>query len=331
MGRREEMTMWYSTVGVMITLTLSVLMAPLAIEAQQPTKVPHIGVLLSIPMPELFQERFREGLRELGYTEGQNIRVDYRWAAPKQVDRLNDLAAEFVRLKVDIIVALYTPSAQAAKRATTEIPVVIISGDPLGTGLVASLARPGGNVTGVSAMTTESGGKCLELLRQLLPAATHVAALVHTTDPFARPFLEQIQSDARGVGVRIQPVVARGDEDLDDAFAAMVTAGARAVIIQPNLVTPRAAELAVKHHLPTVSLSRAFAHTGLLMSYGGSEVEAYRQTTVYVDRILKGAKPADLPVEQPLKFELVINLKTAKALGLTIPPILLFQADEVIR
>lgn len=187
--------MWGSIVGVIVTFTLSIIVAPLAVEAQQPTHVPYIGVLLSIPMPELFHERFREGLRERGYSEGQNIRVDYRWAAPKQVDRLNDLAAEFVRLKVDIIVALYTPSAQAAKRATTEIPVVIISGDPLGTGLVASLAHPGGNVTGVSAMTTESGGKCLELLRELLPAVIHVAALVHPTDPLARPFLEQIQSD----------------------------------------------------------------------------------------------------------------------------------------
>ena len=323
--------MWGSSVVVIVTFTLSILVAPLAVEAQQPAHVPSIGVLLSIPMPALFQERFREGLRDLGYTEGQNILVDYRSAAPTQVDRLNDLAAEFVQRKVDIIVALYTPSAQAAKRATTEIPVVIISGDPLGTGLVASLAHPGGNVTGVSAMTTESGGKCLELLRDLLPAVTHVAALVHPTDPFARPFLEQIQSDARGIGVQIQPVVARGDEDLDEAFAAMVTAGAGAVIIQPNLATPRAAALAMQHHLPTVSLSRAFAYTGLLMSYGGSEAEAYRQTTVYVDRILKGAKPADLPVEQPVKFELVINLKTAKALGLTIPPTLLFQADEVIK
>jgi putative ABC transport system substrate-binding protein len=323
--------MWCRIIGILVLVALALLVAPLTAAAEPPTKVPYIGVLLSTPIPELFQERFRKGLRELGYTEGQNIRVDYRWAAPTQVDRLNDLAAEFVRLKVDIIVALYTPSAQATKRATTEIPVVIISGDPVGTGLVASLARPGGNVTGVSAMTTESGGKCLELLRELLPAVTHVAVLVHPTDPFARPFLEQIQSDARGIGVRIQAVVARGDEDLDDAFAAMVTAGARAVIIQPNLATPRASELAMKHHLPTVSLSRAFTHTGLLMSYGGSEAEAYRQTTVYVDRILKGAKPADLPVEQPWKFELVINLKTANALGLTIPPTLLFRADEVIR
>jgi putative tryptophan/tyrosine transport system substrate-binding protein len=327
----EGSTMRLSAVGLIVTLTLAILMAPLATEAQQATKVPSIGVLLSIPMPDLFQERFREGLRERGYIEGQNIRVDYRWAAPTQVDRLSALAAEFVQRKVDIIVALYTPSAQAAKRATTEIPIVIISGDPLGTGLVASLAHPGGNVTGVSAMTTESGGKCLELLRELLPAVPQVAVLVHPTDPFARPFLEQIQAAARGIGVRIHPVIARGDEDLDEAFAAMMTAEVGAVIIQPNLATRRAAELAIKHHLPTVSLSRAFVHFGLLMSYGGSEVEAYRQTTVYVDRILKGAKPADLPVEQPLKFELVINLKTANALGLTIPPTLLFQANEVIR
>jgi putative ABC transport system substrate-binding protein len=323
--------MRHSVIGLMLTLTLGLLVVPLAAEAQQQTHVPHIGVLVSIPTPELFQERFREGLRELGYTEGQNIRVDYRWAAARQVERLNDLAAELVRLQVDIIVALYTPSAHAAKRATTEIPIVILAGDPVGTGLVASLAHPGGNVTGLSVLTTDLGGKCLELLRDLRPAMPHVAALVHATDPFARPFLAQIQSTAGSVGVQIHPVAVQGDEELDSAFTAMVTEQAGAVIIQPNLATPRAAELAVQHHLPAVSLFRVFAHAGGLMSYGASEAEAYRRTAVYVDRILKGAKPADLPVEQPTKFEFVINLKTAKILGLTIPPMLLFQADEVIR
>jgi putative ABC transport system substrate-binding protein len=315
----------------MLTLTLGLLVVPLAAEAQQQTHVPHIGVLVSIPTPELFQEQFREGLRELGYTEGQNIHVDYRWAAARQVERLNDLAAELVHLKVDLIVALYTPSAHAAKRATTAIPIAILSGDPLGSGLVPSLAHPDGNITGLSVLTTDLGGKCLELLRELLPAVTSVAALVHTTDPFAKPFLENIQATARSVGVQIHPVVVQGDEELDGAFAAMVTARAGAVIIQPNLATQRAADLAVQHHLPAMSLWRAFANAGGLMSYGANEEAAYRRIAVYVDRMLKGAKPADLPVEQPTKFEFVINLKTAKTLGLTIPPMLLFQADEVIR
>ena len=318
-------------IALIMTLALGLLVAPLAAEAQQPTKVPQIGVLSSIPNPELFQERFREGLRELGYTEGQNIRVDYRWAAANQVDRLNDLAAELVRLQVDLIVALYTPSAHAAKRATTSLPIAILSGDPLGAGLVTSLARPEGNITGLSVLGADLGGKCLELLREFLPAVTHVAALVHATDPFAKPFLENMQSAARSLGVQIHPLVVQGDEDLHEAFTAMVTARAGAVIIQPNLATPLAVDLAGQHHLPSISLWRAFAHAGGLMSYGANEEAAYRRIAVYVDRILKGAKPADLPVEQPTKFEFVINLKTAQALGLTIPPALLFQADEVIR
>jgi len=320
-----------STLSFILTLTLGCLVAPLVAAAQQPPDVPHIGVLLSIPAPELFRERFREGLKDLGYTEGQNIFIEYRWAPARQVDRLNELAAELVRLKVDIIVALYTPSAHAAKRATTVIPVVMLSGDPVGTGLVASLAHPGGNITGLSVVSTDLGGKCLELFRELLPAVTHVAALVHATDPFAKPFLENIQSTARSIGVQIDPVVVQGDDDLDKAFASMVTVQDGAVIIQPNLATPRAAELAMNHHIPSMSLFKSFAKIGLLMSYGANEEAAFRSVAYYVDRILKGAKPADLPVEQPTKFEFVINLQTAQVLELAIPPSLLFQADEVIR
>ena len=320
-----------STLSFILTLTLGCLVAPLVAAAQQPTHVPHIGVLVSIPTPELFQEQFRVGLRELGYAEGQNIHVDYRWAAARQVERLNDLAAEFVRLKVDLIVAMATPSAHAAKRATTAIPIVMFSGDPLGSGLVTSLAHPEGNITGLAVLTSDLGGKCLELLRELLPAVTSVAALVHATDPFAKPFLEQIQATARSVGVQIHPVVVQGDEDLDKAFATMVTAQAGAVIIQPVLATQRAADLAVQHHLPAMSLWRWWANAGGLMAYGSNEEAAFRRVAYYVDRLLKGAKPADLPVEQPTKFEFVINLKTAQALGLTIPPTLLFQADEVLR
>jgi putative tryptophan/tyrosine transport system substrate-binding protein len=325
------MIMWCSTVGVIVTLTLSLLTAPLAAQAQ-PAKVPRIGVLGLIPRPERVLVPFREGLRERGYVEGQNILVEYRWVAAGQADRLNDLAVELVRLQVDLIVAVSTPASQAAQRATTAIPIVMLAGDPVGTGLVASLARPGGNITGISAMTADIGGKSLDLLRELLPTVTHVAALVHATDPFARLFLEHIQSAAQGVSVRIQPVVVRGAEEFDSAFAAMVTERAGAVIVQPSLATQHAADLAVQHHLPAISPSMGSAEAGGLMSYLSNTADNFLSGIPrYVAKILKGAKPADLPVEQAMKFELVINLKTAKALGLTIPPTLLFQADEVIQ
>ena len=322
--------MWWSTIGVIVALTCSILAASLVVEAQS-APVPRIGVLSLAPTPERDQALLREGLREQGYVEGQNILVEYRWAAPGQADRLNDLAAELVRLPVDLIVAVSTPASQAAKRATLAIPIVFIAGDPVGTGLVASLARPGWNVTGVTGIGAEIGGKCLELLREVVPAVTHVAVLVLATDPFARPFLAHIQSEAQGVSVRIHPVVVRGDEELDGAFAAMVTEGVGAVIIQPNLATPRAAALAVQHHLPAIAPSEAFAEAGGLMTYGSKSAWRWRSLVTYVDKILKGATPADLPVQRPMKFDLVINLKTAQALGLTIPPPLLFQADEVIK
>jgi putative tryptophan/tyrosine transport system substrate-binding protein len=328
------MIMWWSTVGVIVSLTFSLLASPLPVEAQ-PAHVPRIGVLAMeggmVATPECFQAEFREALRERGYVEGQTIRVDYRWVAAGQADRLNDLAAELVRLPVDLIVAVSTPAAQAAKRATLAIPIVFLAGDPVGTGLVASLARPGGHVTGVTGIGAEIGGKCLELLRELVPAVTDVAVLVHATDPFARPFLEDIQAAAQPVGVRIHPVGVQGEEEFDGAFTAMVHEGVGAVIVQLILATPRAAALAVQHHLPAMATSEAFAESGGLMTYGSKSAWRWQSVVTYVDKILKGATPADLPVQRPMKFDLVINLKTAKALGLTIPPSLLFQADEVIR
>jgi putative ABC transport system substrate-binding protein len=250
--------------------------------------------------------------------------------AAGQTERLNDLAVELVQLKVDLIVTLSTPATQAAKRATSAIPIVFNAGDPVGTGLVASLARPGGNATGISGIGGLSG-KCLDLLRDLLPTVTHVAVLVHRTDPFARSFLEDIQSAAQSVGVWLQPVIVQGAEEFDGAFTAMVHEGAGAVIIQPILSTSRAAALAVQHHLPAISTSSAFAEVGGLMNYSISRAGLWRSLATYVDKILKGATPADLPVERPIKFDLVINLKAAQALGITIPPILLFQADKVIQ
>jgi putative tryptophan/tyrosine transport system substrate-binding protein len=322
--------MWWRTVGVIVTLTLRLLAAPLAGEAQ-PAKVPRIGVLGLVSTPERDQTQFREGLHERGYIEGQSILVDYRWVAAGQADRLNDLAVEFVRLPVDLIVALSTPSVQAAKRATTVLPIVMSAADPVETGLVASLARPGANITGIAAMTTELGGKCVELLRELQPAVPHVAVLVHTTDPFARPFLEHIQAAAGSVGVQVYPVVVRGDEELDGAFRAMVQEGVGAVIVQPILATPRAAALAIQHHLPAIAPRLAFAEVGGLMAYAANRASLWRSVAAYVDKILKGAKPADLPVERPMQFDLVINLKTAQALGITLPPLLLFQAAQVIQ
>ena len=326
--------MWWSTIGVIVALTFSLLAAPLPVEAQ-PAHVPRIGVLAVeggiVSTPERFQAEFREALQERGYVEGQNILVDHRWVTAGQIERLDDLAVELVRLQVDLLVAFNTPAAHAAKRATTAIPIVFNAGDPVGTGLVASLARPGGNVTGVGGIAAELGGKSLDLLRELLPTVTHVAALVHATDPFARPLLEHIESAARSLGVRIQPVVVRGAEEFDDAFATMAQEGAGAVIIQPILATPHTAALAVQHHLPAISSPLAFVEAGGLMTYASNRGGLWRGLATYVDKILKGAKPADLPVERPTKFDLVINLKTAQALGLTIPPTLLFQADKVIQ
>ena len=236
------------TLGVVILL----LAAPLAAGAQQ-ARVSKIGVLLGLTSPELAQAGFREGLRERGYVDGQNILVEYR-SAVGQMDRLTDLATDLVRLKVDIIVADGTLATQAAKRATAEIPIVMARvGDPVGTGLIVTLARPGGNVTGVSSATADLGGKLLELIREAWPAMTRVAVLAHATDPFARPFVEQIHSAASRIGVRIQPVVVRGAEEFDGAFAAMVKERAGGVVVQPILATKRAADLALKHRLPSIT------------------------------------------------------------------------------
>jgi putative tryptophan/tyrosine transport system substrate-binding protein len=326
--------MWWSTVGVIVILTFRLFASPLPVEAQ-PAHVPRIGVLAMeggmVAAPDRFQAEFREALRERGYVEGQTLRVDYRWVAAGHADRLNDLATELVQLPVDLLVAVSTPAAQAAKRATLTIPIVFIAGDPVGTGLVASLARPGGQVTGVTGIGAEIGGKCLELLREIVPVVTQVAVLVHATDPFARPFLEDIQAAAQPIGVRIHPVAVHGEEAFDGAFTAMVHEGVGAVIIQLLLATPRAAALAVQHRLPAMATSETFAESGGLMTYGSKRAWRSQSVVTYIDKILKGAKPADLPVQRPLKFDLVINLKTAQALGLAIPPSLLFQATEVIR
>jgi putative ABC transport system substrate-binding protein len=304
---------------------------PFAVRAQQP-KVPTIGALvIGNISPEQFWREFRLGLRDLGYVEGQNIRFEFR-SAEGHLDRLPELAAELVRLKVDMIVTWFTPTALAAKQATHEIPIVMAeTGDPVGTGLVASLPRPGGNVTGIAAVTAELAGKTVQLIREILPSARRVTALANATDPFSKPFLEQIRLGGEATGTTINPVRIGSSEEFEAAFASMEKDRPDAVIVQPSLPSKRAAELALKHRVPAVSVPRWFAEQGGLMAYSPRYVDLFRKAAVYVDKILKGAKPAELPVEQPTHFDLVFNMNTAKALGLTVPPTLLARADEVIE
>ena len=319
-------------------LTGSLLAAPLAAGAQQVGKVSRIGYLSagSDTANPRVREAFRQGLRELGWVEGQNIIIEYRWAEGR-FDRLPDLAAELVRLKVDVLVAAPTPAALAAKNATGTIPIVGMSlTDPIGLGLVASLARPGGNVTGVSySVGAEIFGKDLELLKEVVPRVRRVAVLSNPASP-ARPLtISNVKDAARSLGLQLQLLEARGPRDFDGAFAAMAKerVGALLVVTDPAFIPHRArlVDLAVKNRLPSIFTQREDAEAGGLMSYGPRLSDLHRRGATYVDKILKGAKPADLPVEEPTKFELVINLKTAKALGLTIPPSLLQRADQVIE
>ena len=299
----------------------------------QPAKVARIGVLyIGLADAESFKKELREGLRELGYTEGQNVAFEFRSAEGK-LDRLPELASELVRLKVDVIVALYVPCALAAKGATRDIPIVIVAADPVETGIVASLARPGGNITGVSLMSAVLIGKCVELFRDMLATTRRVALLTNAADPlFAKLILDQAQRAGQITGIEIQPITVRGpDEELEAAFAAIASGRAEAVVIQGSLSTKRIADLAVEHRLPAASTTRGFADAGGLMSYGADGPALFRQGAKFVQRILQGQQPNDLPVEQPTKFELAINLKTAKAMGLTIPETFLLRADALIE
>jgi len=316
-------------------LASGLLAAPLAAEAQRAGKVHRIGYL-SGGLSTYRIEAFRQGLRELGWVEGQNIVIEYRYAEGR-FDRLPDLAAELVRLKVDIIVALATPASAAAKNATGTIPIVGISlGDPVGTGLIASLARPGGNVTGVSySVGVETIGKGLELFKEIVPNVRRVAILSNPGNPLYAPAVRDVKVAARSLGVQLQLLETRGPTEFDGAFAAMAKerVGGLFVVADTmfNLHRARLVELAAKSRLPAAYGTRDAVEAGGLMSYGPSLPDLFRRGATYVDKILRGAKPADLPVEQPTKFELVINLKTAKALGLTIPQSVLARADQVIE
>jgi ABC-type uncharacterized transport system substrate-binding protein len=276
---------------------------------------------------------FRSGMRDLGYSEGGNVAIEWRYA-DAQFSRAVELASELVRLQVDVIAAYHTPAVRAAMNATKTIPIVMApAGAPLEMGLVESLARPGGNVTGLSNMEAELGGKRLDLLREAIPALTRVAVLAAKTDPFTSPFVQDLQSGAARVGFQLHPVMVSGPGEFEDAFAVMSTAGDQAVIIQPNFLPQTAAivALAARHRLAILSSYRDTTRAGGLISYSADHAAHFQRAATFVDKILKGARPADLPVEQPTKFELVVNLKTAQALGLEIPPLLLARADEVIE
>jgi putative tryptophan/tyrosine transport system substrate-binding protein len=323
-----------------ITLLLGGLFSPSAVGAQPATKVARIGYL-SINLaaaPPNQHEAFRQGLRDLGYVEGRDIVIEYRDAGGK-VERLPALAAELVALKVDVIMAGSAPHALAAKQATRTIPIVFISaGDPVADGLVTSLARPGGNATGLSSLTPERIGKCLELLTQAVPGVSRVAVLWQpgaVGDRTEKDTLKGAELAARVLGVRLQLVEARAPADIDRAFSDMTRARAGALAVWTTAMFAsergRLVALAAKNRLPAVYTLSEFVDAGGLMAYGHSQADLNRRAATYVDKILKGAKPADLPVEQPTRFDLVINLKTAKVLGLTIPPSLLARADHVVE
>ena len=311
------------------------LAAPLATRAQQPSKVPVIGYLIERSGPTAFDDAFRLGLRELGYSEGRNVVIEYRWAGGK-TERLPALAAELVGLKVDVILTSGTPAGLAAKNATSTIPIVMASGgDFVSDGLVASYSRPGGNVTGVSVFARELSGKRLEILKEAIPGMTRVAAAFNKLNPGTRSLFKEAEAAATKLGLTALPLDIQFPDGVEPAFAEAVRLRADGVVIISDGATiVHRAELgsaALKHRLPTIFANKAYLEGGGLMSYGPDIIAVWRRAATYVDRILKGAKPADMPIEQPAKFELVINLKTAKALGLPISPELLQRADEVIQ
>jgi putative ABC transport system substrate-binding protein len=309
-----------------------------SVQAQQPKKVYRIGFLSpGNPTPDASRvESFRQGLRELGYEDGRNISIEYRWANGK-FEQLPDLAMELVRLKVDLIVAVVTQASLAAKQATTTIPIVMIAvNDPVNSGVVASLAQPGANITGTSAMNAALVGKQLELLKETLPNISRVAALWNPANPIFQAVQRRETEDAaRALTVRLQLLEARSSDEIDRAFEVMARERIKAVLILSDPVfsaqRKQIAELSTKHRLPAVTGTREYTEAGGLMAYGPSFPDMYRRTAYYVDKILKGTKPADLPVEQPTKFELVINLKAAKQIGVTIPQKVLVKADRVIK
>jgi ABC-type uncharacterized transport system substrate-binding protein len=321
-----------------LVLALLMLTGPLPAGAQPAGKVYRVGILGDKAADSneiLLWKIFREGLRERGWNEGGNMRIETRWIEGN-VARLPELAADLVRLKPDLIVTRGSIFTGALKAATSSIPIVFVAhADPVGTGHVASLARPGGNITGMAVLQTELGPKGLELLHSAVPAATRIAVLWHSGTPSAIPGLKALEEPARMLRFRLQPIGARTAGELEGAFATMARGGAQAVLVfsTPPFITEREriAELAIAHRLPSLVQGRHFVEAGGLMSYYPNSADAWRRATIFVDKILRGARPADLPVEQVTKLELLINLKTAKILGLTIPEAVLARADQIIQ
>jgi putative ABC transport system substrate-binding protein len=324
-------------IPVLFCLLITVLLITGLAEAQQPTKVPRIGFLIgsSASANAARIEAFRQGLREFGYVENKNIVIEWRHAEGK-LDRLPGLAAELVRLKVDVIVTAGPTQTRAAKQATVTIPIVMaFDNDPVGSGFVANLARPGGNITGLSAVSPEISGKRLELLKEIVPKLSHVTVLGNSAEPANRQVLREVELAAEAFKVQLQYVDVLDPKDIEIAFRAASKGRADAilVLVSPVLNSQRKpiADLAIKGRLPAIYYAPEWVEDGGLMSYGANFTDLYRRAATYVDKILKGAKPADLPVEQPTKFEFIINLKAAKQIGLTIPPNVLARADKVIR
>ncbi len=303
--------------------------APFAARAQQ-AKVSRIGIL-NFENPDPLGTMLRDGLRDLGYVQGRNAQFEHRNAEGNRT-RLSNFAADLVRLAPDLIVAYPTPAAVVAKETTHQIPIVMLgAGDPVGTGLISSLARPGGNITGTSSTTAEAGPKTLEVLRDLLPALRRVAILANANDAFTKSFLAQMQIGTQTLRLESQVIMIQKSDELDSAFVSIKKEAADAIVVQPSLPRARVAELAVQHRIPSIAPSGGFTTAGGLAAYSASQVEMAQRTAAIIDKILKGSKPADLPVEQPTKFELVINLKTAKAIGLSISAGMLARADQVIE
>ncbi len=323
----------------MALVAASVLAAPLAAEALQPGKVYRIGWLVSssVSPSAHFIDAFRQGMRELGWVEGKNFELEFSRAAGGNFDRLPAIVAELIRLRVDLIVASNTPATVAAKNATSTLPIVIVVvGNPVGRGFVDSIARPGGNITGLTVIDSDIVGKQLQLLKEAIPRASRFSVLRNAATPTGAGLASKnLEVAAQLLGIQPQILAVRSPEEFDDVFSAMIRERSDALLLMSDSMffahRTRLADLAVKARLPTMFTTGEYAEAGGLMAYGANFLYNFRRAAVYVDKILKGAKPADLPIEQPTQFEFVINLKTAKALGVTIPPSLLGRADRVIQ